>query len=42
MKHTRSKRFTRFKNLTKLSKKTLLNLVKRLTRRNKYKKQRGG
>ena len=42
MKHSRSNRFTRFKNLAQLSKKRLLNLVKRLTRRNKNKKQRGG
>jgi len=42
MKHSRSNRFARFKTLAKLSKKRLLNLVKRLTRRNKNKKQRGG
>jgi hypothetical protein len=42
MKHSRSKRFSRIKNFAKLSKKRLLNLVKKLTRRNKHKKQRGG
>jgi hypothetical protein len=42
MKHSRSKRFSRIKNFAKLSKKRLLNLVKKLTRRNKQKKQRGG
>jgi len=42
MKHTRSKRFSYIKNFAKLSKKKLLNLVKKLTRRNKYTKQRGG
>jgi len=42
MKHTRSKRFSRIKNFAKLSKKRLLALVKKLTRRNKHRKQRGG
>jgi hypothetical protein len=42
MKHTRSKRFSRVKNFAKLSKKRLLALVKKLTRRNKNRKQRGG
>ncbi len=42
MKHSRSKRFSRVKNFAKLSRKRLLNLVKKLTRRNKYTKQRGG
>ena len=42
MKHNRSNRFSRVKNFAKLSKKKLLDLVKKLTRRNKYTKQRGG
>jgi hypothetical protein len=42
MKHTRSKRFSRIKNFAKLSKKKLLNLVNKLTRRNKHRKQKGG
>ena len=42
MKHSRSKRFSRVKNFAKLSKKKLLKLVKKITRRNKYTKQRGG
>jgi len=42
MKHTHSKRFSRIKNFAKLSKKRLLALVKKLTRRNKHRKQRGG
>ena len=42
MKHNRLSRFSRIKNYAKLSKKKLLNLVKRFTRRNKYIKQRGG
>ncbi len=42
MKHSRSKRFSRIKNFARLSKKRLLNLVKKLTRRNKYRKQSGG
>ncbi len=42
MKHSRSKRFSRIKNFAKLSRKRLLNLVKKLTRKNKYTKQRGG
>lgn len=42
MKHRRLSRFSRIKNYAKLSKKKLLNLVKRFTRRNKHTKQRGG
>ena len=42
MKHSRSNRFLRIKNFANLSKKKLINLVKKLTRRNKYTKQRGG
>ena len=42
MKHSRSKRFSSIKNFAKLSRKRLLNLVKKLTRKNKYTKQRGG
>lgn len=42
MKYKRSKRFMRIKNFAKLSKKKLLNLVKKFTRRNKSTKLRGG
>ena len=42
MKYSLSKRFTRVRNFAKFSKKKLINLVKKLTRRNKYIKQRGG
>ena len=42
MKHSRSKRFSRVKNFAKFSRRKLLDLVKKLTRRNKYTKQRGG
>ena len=42
MKYSLSKKFSRVKNFAKLSKKRLLALVKKLTRRNKYRKQRGG
>jgi hypothetical protein len=42
MKHNRSNKFSRVKNFAKLSKKMLLALVKKFTRRNKHRKQRGG